>query len=188
MTSKARAAKTAKAAPKTAQAELGKARKQIEKTDGEKLSEMELSLTVLWNSVRRWLAQRSNANAINGLSDLDVFLLHLLVYRNKPLRGIDLAFALSIDDLHLVSYALKKLAKLDMITSSRAGKEVFYQATAKGRENYDEFISDRERYLEPAMGFLQKSDIDIEALNLALRTLSGIYEQAARAAASARGI
>ncbi|GIL39650.1 winged helix DNA-binding protein [Roseiterribacter gracilis] len=190
MTSKARAGstKTDKVATKAAQAESPKPRKQIEKSDGEKLSEMELSLTVLWNSVRRWLGQRSNANAVNGLSDLDVFLLHLLVYRNKPLRGIDLAFALSIDDLHLVSYALKKLAKLGMISSGRVGKEVFYEATAKGRENYDEFISDRERYLEPAMGFLQKSDIDIEALNLALRTLSGIYEQAARAAASARGI
>jgi len=34
---------------------------------------------------------------VSGLSDLDVFLLHLLVYRNKQLRGVDLAFALAIE-------------------------------------------------------------------------------------------
>ena len=54
-----------------------------EKIDADQLSELELTLTVLWNSVRRWMGQRSNANSINGLSDMDVFLLHLLVYRNR---------------------------------------------------------------------------------------------------------
>ena len=51
--------------------------------DSEKLSELEISLTVLWNSVRRWLSKRSSSSAVNGLSDLDVFLLHMLVYRNQ---------------------------------------------------------------------------------------------------------
>lgn len=183
MTSKARGG----AAKQAATPESPKPRKPVAKTEGEKLSELELSLTVLWNSVGRWLAQRSNSNAVNGMSDLDVFLVHLLVYRNKPLRGIDLAFALSIDDLHLVSYSLKKLAKLDMITSSRIGKEVFYEATKKGRDNYNDFLADRETYLEPALAMLTKSDVDLESLNRNLRALSGIYEQAARAAASARG-
>ena len=102
-------------------------------TDGELLSELELGLTVLWNSVHRWISQRSQSG-VNGLSDLDVFLLHLLVYRNKQLRGIDLAFALSIDDMHLVSYSLKKLARVGMTSSSRIGKEVFYAPTDKGKE------------------------------------------------------
>lgn len=154
-------------------------------TEGEKLSELELTLTVLWNSVRRWLSQRSSSAAVNGLSDLDVFLLHLLVYRNKPLRGVDLAFALAIDDMHLVSYALKKLTKLGMTTSMKMGKEVFYQSSAKGREHYDDFLTDRKRYLEPAMKFISESEL--ETLNAALRAMSAAYEQAARSAASAKG-
>src|SRR3954469_76633 len=123
-------------------------------TDGDRLSELELTLTVLWNSVARWMNQRNNSSIVSGLSDLDVFLLHLLVYRNKQLRGVDLAFALAIDDMHLVSYSLKKLTKLGVTTSERRGKEVFYQATKKGREHYLEFLDDRRKYLEPAMKFI----------------------------------
>ena len=155
--------------------------------DPEQLSEMELSLTVLWNSVRRWLGQRSNSSTVNGLSDLDIFLLHMLVYRNRQMRGVDLAFALSIDDLHLVSYSLKKLARAGLATSARQGKEVFYAATDKGRENFAAFQADRRRYLEPAMAMLVGSKLDLEEVNGALRALSGVYEQAARAAASTRG-
>lgn len=157
-------------------------------TDGEQLSELELTLTVLWNSVRRWMSQRSNSSVVNGLSDLDVFLLHLLVYRNKPLRGVDLAFALAIDDMHLVSYSLKKLTRLGVASSAKVGKEVFYEATEKGKEHYLEFLNDRRRYLEPAMKFVAHSDPGFEALNTSLRALSGVYEQAARSAASAKGI
>ncbi len=156
-------------------------------TEEEKLSELELTMTVLWNSIRRWMNQRSNANAINGLSDLDVFLLHLLVYRNRQLRGVDLAFALSIDDMHLVMYALKKLTKLGFTSSSKIGKEVFYRSTDKGRDHYAEFLVDRRKYLEPALRLGTSGDFDFEMLNAALRALSGVYEQAARSAASAKG-
>lgn len=156
--------------------------------DPNQLSELELTLVVLWNSIRRWMSQRSNSIAVNGLSELDVFLLHLLVYRNRKLRGVDLAFALCIDDMHLVSYSLKKLARLGMASSERLGKEVFYSATDKGRENYDEFHSDRRKFLEPALDFISHPDFNLEALTHALRTLSGAYEQAARSAASSRGI
>src|SRR5215469_7583940 len=139
-------------------------------TDAEQLSELELTLTVLWNCVRRWMSQRSNSKVVGGLSDLDVFLLHLLVYRNRPLRGIDLAFALSIDDMHLVSYSLKKLARLGVASSNKVGKEVFYEATEKGRSHYFEFLNDRRKYLEPALQFLSR-DFNLETLTASLRTL-----------------
>lgn len=156
-------------------------------TDGEKLSELELTLTVLWNSVRRWMSQRSNTSAVNGLSDLDVFLLHLLVYREKSLRAVDLAFALSVDDMHLVLYSLKKLVKLGFIKSSRIGKEVFYSAAELGSKHYSDFLKDRRTFLEPMIAKGWSSEFDFAALNTALRGLSGVYEQAARAAASVKG-
>jgi len=158
-----------------------------EPTEGERLSELELTLTVLWNSVRRWLGQRSKARPTSGLADLDVFLLHLLVYRNKQLRATDLAFALSIDDMHVVSYSLKKLARLGMITSARIGKEVFYEPTQSGRQHYLDFLEDRRQYLEPAMALIAHEH-DLRSLTTLLRALSGVYEQAARSAASARGL
>lgn len=155
--------------------------------DGDQLSELELTLTVLWNSVRRWMGQRSNSREINGLSDMDVFLLHLLVYRNRQLRGADLAFALSIEDMHLVSYSLKKLTRVGLTKSEKIGKEVFYSATDMGKEHYSDFQSDREKFLEPAINFISHPDYDIQALNSFLRAISGAYEQAARSAASTKG-
>lgn len=148
---------------------------------------MELALTVLWNSVRRWMSQRSKASDVNGLSDLDVFILHLLVYRNRPLRVTDLAFALSIDDLHQVTYSLKKLVRLEMVTSEKAGNENFYKAGERGQRHYEQFIADRLRYLEPSMGLFLHGEHNLEVMTNFLRTLSGVYEQAARAAASSRG-
>lgn len=156
-------------------------------SDAEQLTELELTLTVLWNSVRRWMSQRSNSSEVSGLSELDVFLLHLLVYRDRRLRAIDLAFALSVDDMHLVTYSLKKLARLGMVASTKIGKEAFYNATDKGREHYEDFHDDRRAYLEPAMAFMPHDGIDIAKVNHFLRALSGMYEQAARAAASSRG-
>jgi len=150
----------------------------------EDLSQLEMALTVLWNSARRWLSKRSS---VNGLSDLDVFLMHMLAYRNTALRASDLAFALAIDDMHLVSYSLKKLTKLGLITSAKSGKEVVYRATAAAAEDRNAFLEDRGRYVEPAIRDLMASGVDVAALTKALRTLSGVYEQAARAAAFEKG-
>ena len=141
---------------------------------------------MLWNGVRRWLNQRSSFRGVSGLSDFDTFLLHLLVYRNRPLRGIDLAFALSIDDMHLVSYSLKKMTRLGFTSSEKIGKEVFYSALDKGRENYLDFLKDRKKFLEPAMKFISHEH-DLAGLSALLRALSGAYEQAGRSAASVRG-
>jgi len=162
-------------------------KKAPRKSESELLSELEIALIILWNSVRRWISQRSKGSAVKGLSDLDDFLLHFLVYRNRPLRGIDLAFALSVDDMHLVTYSLKKLTRLGTITAERVGKEVFYRAADKGRQHYQEFLEDRSRYLEPAMRFLTGREQDLESVTSLIRAMSGVYEQAARAAATAKG-
>lgn len=150
---------------------------------GDDLSQLEMSLTVLWNSAKRWLSKRSSA----GLSDLDVFLMHMLAYRNAALRASDLAFALAIDDMHLVSYSLKKLTKLGFTTSAKSGKEVVYRATKAAIEHRNGFLEDRARYVEPVIQDLVVSGLDVEALTKALRALSGVYEQAARAAAFEKG-
>ncbi len=156
--------------------------------DAQALSEFELSLTILWNSVKRWMSQRSTEGVLNGLSDLDVFLMHLLVYRDRQLRANDLAFALSIDDMHLVSYSLKKLVRLEAISSEKVGKEVFYKAGPKAKAHYKEFLQDRSKFLEPALQHLSYGDYDLDSLAQLLRALSSVYEQAARAAVSKKGI
>ena len=85
------------------------------------------------------------------------------------------------------STVLRRVARLGMAVSAKIGKEVFYEATDQGRSHYFEFLKDRKKYLEPALHLLSR-DFNIEALTTTLRTLSSAYEQAARSAASARGI
>jgi predicted MarR family transcription regulator len=41
---------------------------------------------------------------------------------------------LNIEDTHVVSYALKKLANLELVSGERRGKEVFFATTAAGRD------------------------------------------------------
>jgi hypothetical protein len=43
-----------------------KKRATTEMTQSEVLSEMELALTVLWNSVHRWMSQRTQAENTSG--------------------------------------------------------------------------------------------------------------------------
>ena len=161
---------------------------RVEKTESEKLSELELALTVLWNSVRRWMTQRSKDSFVTGMSDLDSFLLHFLVYRNRELRASDLAFALSIDDMHLVHYSLKKLGRLGSVATKKRGKEVFYGATEQGVSHYREFLRDRKTYLEPALHYITHEDYDLAQQTKFVRALSSVYEQAARSAATSMGI
>jgi predicted MarR family transcription regulator len=157
------------------------------KIDPEALTKLEMTLTVLWNAVRRWMNQRGNSDGVNGLSELDVFLLHMMVYRNQRLRAVDLAFALAIEDMHLVTYSLKKLTKLGLALGEKIGKEAFYSATANGQEHYADFVTARRTYLEPALEFLPHDPVELNKINQFLRALSGAYEQAARAGASAKG-
>jgi len=89
--------------------------------------------------------------------------------------------------MHLVSYSLKKLTKLGFTTSAKSGKEVVYRATTAAVDHRNAFLEDRARYVEPALQHLIASGMDVQALTKALRALSGVYEQAARAAAFEKG-
>ena len=139
-------------------------------------------------SVRRQIKRLSKNSPASTIAGLDVFLMHMLAYRNAPLRASDLAFALAIDDMHLVSYSLKKLTKLGFTANAKSGKEVVYRATPAAVDHRNGFLEDRARYVEPVIQDLVLSGMDVKALTRALRALSGVYEQAARAAACEKGI
>jgi predicted MarR family transcription regulator len=101
----------------------------------------------------------------------------------------DLCFVLNIEDTHLVNYSLKKLGQLGLVGRSRRGKENHYAATAAGAAACRKYKEVREACLIAAFdafggerGAAAAGQVD-EAADL-LRALSGLYDQAARAAAS----
>jgi predicted MarR family transcription regulator len=110
--------------------------------------------------------------------------LHHVVHRDRAKKLADICFVLNVEDTHVVNYALKKLARLHLIESVREGKEALYQATPEGIAACETYRKVREQCLTAA---LVREGIDGAELSQSagfLRMLSGLYDQASRAATS----
>jgi predicted MarR family transcription regulator len=154
------------------------------------LSELEFSLTMVVNAYQRWMvrcmaaAGRTTMASGPELGALDVLVLHHVYHLERPKRLTDLALVLNIEDHHTINYGLKKLARLGLIRGERKGKEVSYAATERGRKLCDTYRQVREECLIESFDRLEVLDPDLSKTASLLRGLSGIYDQAARAATS----
>ena len=153
------------------------------------LSSYEYGLILAFNAFSRWIVRCMAAAGYPELGYLEVLVLHQVNHRDREKRLADLCFVLNIEDTHLVNYALKKLMKLGLIERVRRGKENSYAASAEGAELCAKYREVREDCLVNAFeafggegGEGIAGQID-ETADL-LRGLSGLYDQAARSAAS----
>ena len=153
------------------------------------LSAYEYGLILASNAFDRWIVRCMAAAGHPELGALDIQVLHAVNHREREKRLSDICFVLNIEDSHTVNYALKKLEKLSLITRARRGKETFYATSPAGAEACEKYRELREDCLVTAFeafaggrGGDVRSQIN-EAADL-LRVLSGLYDQAARAAAS----
>ena len=148
------------------------------------LSELEFGLIVAHNAFSRWAVRCMAAAGMPDLAITDVLVLHHVRHRDRPKKLSDVCFTLNYEDTHVVNYALKKLLGLGLLSSSRQGKEVFYETTEAGRALVDRYRDVRGACLLSALaGDLDEPGTLADTAQL-LRTLSGLYDQAARAAAS----
>jgi len=148
------------------------------------LSEFEFGLMVAHNAFSRWAMRCMAAAGMPDLAITDILVLHHVQHRDRSKKLSDICFTLNYEDTHVVSYALKKLVSLGLLSSGKQGKEVFYAMTPAGRDLVQRYREIRRLCLLPAVS----GDID-DARHLAdvaelLRAMSGLYDQAARAAAS----
>jgi len=147
------------------------------------LAEFEMSMIVFWNTFSRWVERCGQAAGVDESSTFDLLILHFLRVRRRPLRAVDIGFALSIEDQHLVSYSVRKLVRQGLLRSEKNGKEILYSPTHKSDASYGRYVEVRERLLVSGIEMIKNPKYDIVALGAMLRALSGTYEQAARAAA-----
>lgn len=148
------------------------------------LSELEFGLIVANNAFSRWLVRCMAAAGAPELTEIDILLLHHVHHRDRKKKLADLCFTLNYEDTHVVSYSLKKMVGWGLLASEKQGKEVFYSTTADGLKLVDRYRQVRDQCLLPGV---QSEFGDAEQLaNMArlLRMLSGLYDQAARGAAS----
>ncbi|OEF23852.1 winged helix DNA-binding protein [Vibrio rumoiensis] len=147
------------------------------------LSEFEYALTMMNNAFQRWMQSCSTTSGMSELSPLDILVVHNIYHRNRPKRIADVAFTLNIDDLHTVSYSVRKLAKLELVTSVRQGKDTFYNITPNGEAFCNHYRDVREQCLVEALKTMNINDQLGDVATL-MRTLSGFYDQASRAVRS----
>lgn len=146
-------------------------------------SEFEYGLIVAGNAFNRWVVRCMAAAGIAELSALEVLLVHSVNHRARDKSLADICFVLNIEDTHVVNYALKKLHRLGLVERGKRGKEVTYRTSHKGKEAVARYRQIREDCLIgalQALGTVENRQIG-EAAGV-LRALSGLYDQAARAA------
>jgi predicted MarR family transcription regulator len=148
------------------------------------LSEMEFALTIANNAFQRWIVRGLVAAGVADASPLDVLVLHLLYHRAKPKKLADICLMLNLEDTHVVAYALKKLEKAGLVVSGRKGKEKFAEVTNQGTALCERYREIREQCLLESVETLNVDARDVSRLAGLLRALSGLYDQAARAATS----
>ena len=148
------------------------------------LSEFEFGLNMAAIAFQRWMVRCMAAAGQPELGPLDVQVLHLVNHRGREKKLNDLCFLLNIEDSHTVNYSLKKLARLGLVAGERRGKEIFYLASPEGAALCQRYREIREDCLIGTLKALGYDNAEIGEAAQTLRALSGLYDQAARAAAS----
>ncbi|MBW7859930.1 MAG: winged helix DNA-binding protein [Rhodocyclaceae bacterium] len=148
------------------------------------LSEFEFGLIIAWHGFARWMMRCMTAAGVKDMAPTDVLVLHHVAHRHTEKRLSDICFVLNIEDTHVVNYSLKKLAGLGLVRSARHGKEVFYATTEEGDAVCERYRVIREECLMPGFSGTEAENHQIGELARLLRTLSGRYDQAARAAST----
>jgi predicted MarR family transcription regulator len=148
------------------------------------LSEFEFGLNMLGHAYGRWMVRCMAVAGIAHLSTLDVLVLHSVNHRGRAKRLADICLVLNIEDTHLVTYAVKKLAAHGLVASRRRGKEKLVEITAKGEAACLRYREAREALLVKPVKDAGLDQARLSELAAMLRVLSGYYDQATRSAAS----
>lgn len=147
-------------------------------------AEVELGTVSAMHAFQRWAACCMKATGLKDLTLVDVLVLHHVSHPTHNRRLADICFILNIEDTHVVAYSLRKLIGLRVISADKQGKEVTYATTPLGQEYLLRYQEIRERHLINAIAALGLNNSLLEELAQFLRKMSGIYDQAARAASS----
>lgn len=148
------------------------------------LSELEFGMILSWHAFSRWMMRCMGAAGVKDMTPIDVLVLHHVMHRGSEKKLADICFVLNVEDTHVVSYSLKKLAGMGLVKSGKRGKEVFFSTTDEGVATCLRYRDVREACLMPGFSGAPEENIRLGEMAKMLRTLSGRYDQAARAASA----
>jgi predicted MarR family transcription regulator len=148
------------------------------------LSEFEYGLIIAEHAFNRWIVRCMTAAGMKDMNAMEVTVLHHVVHRDRAKKLADICFVLNVEDTHVVNYALKKLARIGLVESARDGKEAIYAATAAGKTLCERYRTVREQCLTESLVKEGIGGASLTETAAFLRMLSGLYDQASRAATS----
>ncbi|AJK47985.1 winged helix DNA-binding protein [Burkholderia plantarii] len=148
------------------------------------LSELEYGLITASNAFNRWMVRCMAAAGAKDMTAIEVSLLHHVGHRDRSKKLADICFVLNIEDTHVATYALRKLAARGYVAGEKTGKEVLFSVTPEGRALCEKYREVREHCLIETLRDSGLTNAQIGEAAQLLRHASGLYDTAARAAAS----
>lgn len=148
------------------------------------VTEFEYSTIRASHAYHHWIACAMGAIGLKDIAVADFLVLNEINHHAHDKRLSDICFILNIEDAHVVAYSLRKLLGQDLIKADKHGNEVTYSTTQAGQQHLLQYEKIREQFL---LNSLKPSGLNksvLEELAQFLCKMSGLYDQAARAASS----
>jgi predicted MarR family transcription regulator len=136
------------------------------------------------HAFQRWIVSAMREAGLKNLSVIEALILDQMRHRARNKRLADICFVLNIEDARVVSYSLRKLVARGIVCVERHRKEYFYSVSAACGQHLLHFEQIHERSVLDALAMLQFHQSALPELAQYLRKMSGLYDQAARAASS----
>jgi predicted MarR family transcription regulator len=151
------------------------------------VAEIEYALIRCFEAFGHWQAECLASVVEFSASGPENALLHMIRSNDRPKSVRDLAHMANRQDIPNIQYSLRKLIKGGLVVRSGSGRSgVTYETTELGRDVCDRYADVRAGLLIESVGRLPELARQLPDAAHALDLMTGIYEQAAREAATHR--
>lgn len=151
------------------------------------VTEIEYALMRCYEAFGRWQAECLATVIEFSASGPENALLHIIGMNERPKSIRDLAHMANREDIPNIQYSLRKLLKAKLITRTGSGRAgVTYDVSALGRRVVERYADIRSTLLIEAVTRVPNLTSRLAESAHTLELMTGIYEQAARAAATHR--
>lgn len=150
-------------------------------------TEMEFALMRAFEGFGRWQSECLASVSDLAASGPENALLHIIRMNERPKSIKELARLTNRDDIPNIQYSLRKLVGSGLVEKQGSGRSgVTYQATEEGRKVTDHYGAIRRKLLIERIQGVPGLNEQLSEVTKVLHTLTGIYEEAARSAATLR--
>jgi predicted MarR family transcription regulator len=151
------------------------------------VTEVEYALMRCFEAFGRWQAECLASVSDFSATGPENALLHVIRMNDRPKSMRDLAHMTNREDIPNIQYSLRKLIQGGLVVRSGSGRSgVVYEVTEEGRDVTDRYAAVRAVLLVGGVERVPELSKRMEEAARTLELMTGIYEQAARSAATHR--